>query len=172
MSTSASCCCCDLPFIIYIFNRNKIDKLMGASINESNFLMKMKNTNNFCSVLPLLCKTKIEKLCSVKEISTKYNIVLIIILHNNTWYLVPNQISKYSKLFSYETEKLKETASAAAAWGMVPAVLICHNSAGWSRAGAELGPRKWNVSFHSQTLTTQLTQRPAHYVDCSCRDRP
>ena len=56
MSTSASCCCCDLPFIIYIFNRNKIDKLMGASINEGkNFLMKMKNTNNFCSVLPLLC---------------------------------------------------------------------------------------------------------------------
>ena len=51
---------------------------MGASINESNFLMKMKNTNNFCSVLPLLCKTKIEKLCSVKEISTKYNIVLVI----------------------------------------------------------------------------------------------
>ena len=57
---------------------------MGASINEGkNFLMKMKNTNNFCSVLPLLCidKTKIEKLCSVKEIFTKYNIVLIIILH-------------------------------------------------------------------------------------------
>ena len=47
---------------------------MVASINESNFLMKMKNTNNFCSVLPLLCKTKIEKLCSVKEISTKYKI--------------------------------------------------------------------------------------------------
>ena len=50
---------------------------MGASINEGkNFLMKMKNTNNFCSVLPLLCidKTKIEKLCSVKEISTKYKI--------------------------------------------------------------------------------------------------
>ena len=62
---------------------------MGASINESNFLMKMKNTNNFCSVLPLLCidKTKIEKLCSVKEISTKYNIVLIIIqptIHTTT----------------------------------------------------------------------------------------
>ena len=64
---------------------------MGALINEGkNFLMKMKNTNNFCSIA-LLCidKTKIEKLCSVKEISTKYNIVLVIILHticthNNT----------------------------------------------------------------------------------------
>ena len=57
---------------------------MGASINEGkNFLMKMKNTNNFCFALPLLCidKTKIEKLCSVKEIFTKYNIVLIIIQH-------------------------------------------------------------------------------------------
>ena len=97
---------------------------MGASINESNFLMKMKNTNNFCSVLPLLCKTKIEKLCSVEEISTKYNIVLIIILHNiHTTtldiYIVPNQISKHSKLFSYgwnvNENRLKETASAAAA---------------------------------------------------------
>ena len=60
---------------------------MGVSINEGrNFLMKMKNTNNFYSVLPLLCidKTKIEKLCSVKEIFTKYNIVLIIILHTTT----------------------------------------------------------------------------------------
>ena len=140
---------------------------MGASINESNFLMKMKNTNNFCSVLPLLCKTKIEKLCSVKEISTKYNIVLVIILHtiHTTTldiYVVPNQISKHSKLFSYgwniNENWLKKTTSAAAAWGMVPAVLICHNSAGWSRARAQKMERFFSVT--NTDNTTDATPSP------------